>query len=135
MVRKRLRALLLVMLSVLTLGSLSGGQAVLAQSEEPRVQDIRWGACPAEIPPETPNFQCGTLQVPMDYRQPNGEQITVAVSKLSAADPNQRRGSLFLNPGGPGGTGLDMPLWMSMLFPQGILNQYDLIGFDPRFVG
>ncbi len=135
MVRKRLRALLLVMLSVLTLAGLNGGQAVLAQAERPKVQDIRWGACPTEISHEMPNLQCGTLQVPLDYRRPNGKQITVAVSKLSAADPSQRRGSLFLNPGGPGGTGLDMPLWMSMLFPQSILNQYDLIGFDPRFVG
>ncbi len=135
MVRKRLRAVMLVMLSVLTLTGLSGGQAVLAQAEKPKMQDIRWGACPPEIPAGMPRFQCGTIQVPLDYKRPNGKQITVAVSKLSAADPHQRRGSLFLNPGGPGGTGLDMPLWMSMLMPQSILNQYDLIGFDPRFVG
>lgn len=135
MVRKRLRAVLLVMLSVLTLGGLSGGPAVLAETDAPKVQDIRWGTCPPEIPQGKPNFQCGTLQVPLDYRRPNGKQITVAVSKLSAADPNQRRGALFLNPGGPGGPGLDMPVWMGELFPQSVLNQYDLIGFDPRFVG
>lgn len=74
------------------------------------------------------------LQVPLDYRRPGGRQITVAVSRIPAADPATRRGVLLLNPGGPGGEGLDTP---SEAGPAGepLLAAYDLIGCDPRGVG
>jgi pimeloyl-ACP methyl ester carboxylesterase len=81
-----------------------------------------------------PRQTCGTLQVPLDYRRPGGRQITVAVSRIPAADPATRRGVLLLNPGGPGGEGLDTP---SEAGPAGepLLAAYDLIGCDPRGVG
>lgn len=79
------------------------------------------------------------VNVPLDYRNPGGRQISVAVSMIPAANPNLRRGVLFLNPGGPGGAGLDMPRVMTFLFgggtSQSVLDEYDLIGFDPRGVG
>jgi hypothetical protein len=47
------------------------------------------------------------VQVPLDYDQPNGATISLAVVRLPASDPAHRIGSLFLNPGGPGGSGVD----------------------------
>jgi pimeloyl-ACP methyl ester carboxylesterase len=83
--------------------------------------------------------ECGTVKSPMDYRKPNGRQITVAVTRLKATDQAHRLGSLALNPGGPGGSGYLLPVRMVMAHQNGNgekLNQrYDLIGFDPRGVG
>ncbi|HEX6258434.1 MAG TPA: alpha/beta hydrolase [Candidatus Saccharimonadales bacterium] len=93
---------------------------------------IKWGNCPVYNPEK--RLKCGTLQVPLDYKNPTGKTITIAVSKLEATKPSLRQGVLLLNPGGPGGPGLDMPLWMSQIMPKSVVERYDLIGFDPRGV-
>lgn len=97
---------------------------------------ITWETCP-EFGPDISNgnLECGQLKVPLDYTKPHGEKISVAVSRLKARNPQLRQGVILLNPGGPSGHGLDMPLWMSDLMPDSVLNRYDLIGFDPRGVG
>ncbi|MEJ3744010.1 alpha/beta hydrolase [Actinomycetes bacterium KLBMP 9797] len=77
--------------------------------------------------------QCGEVTVPLDYARPGGRTITVAMSRLPAADPTRRIGVLLLNGGGPGGIGLDMPLLIgAQPIPR---ERFDLIGMDPRFVG
>jgi len=97
---------------------------------------IVWQADCSQLDPNAlATQQCGTLQVPLNYNDPGGRKITVAVSRIAAADPSQRRGVLFMNPGGPGGPGIDLPSQFSQIMPQNVLNQYDLIGFDPRGVG
>nr|WP_281382030.1 alpha/beta hydrolase [Nocardiopsis mwathae] len=68
----------------------------------------------------------------MDYANPKGEKIRVAISRRKATDEENRRGILLLNPGGPGGPGLEMPAYLG---DQKIGEVYDLIGFDPRGVG
>jgi pimeloyl-ACP methyl ester carboxylesterase len=113
-----------------------------------RGASIPWGnvACnppSAQFPdPAIGPQQCAYIQVPLDYRNPRGKQILLAVS-IVRADPAKRRGVLFLNEGGPGGASLDAPRVIYALL-QGtlgeaaataLLSQYDLIGFDPRFVG
>jgi pimeloyl-ACP methyl ester carboxylesterase len=108
---------------------------------------IPWGNVPCDPPPAgVPDpgtgQQCAYITVPLDYRNPTGRQILLAVS-IVHADPSKRRGVLFLNPGGPGGAGLDMPRLFYFLLSntlgdaaaQSVLAQYDLVGFDPRFVG
>src|SRR3954468_3865666 len=99
-------------------------------------QALQFGACPAFLDgvPDA-GQQCAALQVPLDYADPNGRKITVAVSRVRAANPGSRRGVLLLNPGGPGGPGLDLPRLLAALLPRSVLDRYDLIGFDPRFVG
>jgi pimeloyl-ACP methyl ester carboxylesterase len=77
--------------------------------------------------------QCAEVVVPMDYRQPNGRTMSVAVSRVKATDPARRRGVLLLNPGGPGDSGLEMAVLGD--FAPALAAAYDLIGFDPRFVG
>ncbi|WP_202805808.1 alpha/beta fold hydrolase [Actinopolymorpha alba] len=81
--------------------------------------------------------ECGTLEVPLDYRNPGGEQITIAVTRLKATDTARRIGSLALNSGGPGGSGYLMPIdhVMTNAANARLNERYDLIGFDPRGVG
>ncbi|MFC9388520.1 alpha/beta hydrolase [Streptomyces venezuelae] len=95
-------------------------------------QTPRWQRCDAEAPAD---FQCATLKVPLDYSKPGGRTLDVAVSRIKATDPKKRRGVLLLNPGGPGGPGLDMPLYMTSELPAEVKERYDLIGFDPRGIG
>ncbi|MET7298857.1 alpha/beta hydrolase [Embleya sp. NPDC005575] len=59
----------------------------------------------------------------------------MAISRIKAANPARRHGVLLLNPGGPGGPGLDLPWQMEAQLPQDVKDRYDLIGFDPRGVG
>ncbi|WP_434444151.1 alpha/beta hydrolase [Lentzea sp. E54] len=98
---------------------------------------IAWGACPAlaEGASRDARLTCGTVKVPLDYRDPGGEQIEVAVSKLPAAKSSDRRGVLLLNPGGPALAGLETPGDVAKILPPSVLAAYDLIGFDPRGVG
>jgi hypothetical protein len=78
-------------------------------------------------------FQCATAVVPLDYDKPKGRQITLALARLPASDPSRRIGSLFLNPGGPGGSGVDMVLQGGpFLYSDEVRARFDLVGFDPR---
>jgi pimeloyl-ACP methyl ester carboxylesterase len=100
--------------------------ATAAQAEP----GLSWGPC-ADAPDA--ELDCADLTVPLDYRAPHGRSITVAVSRRKAADPARRRGILLLNPGGPGDSGLYLPLGVGL--PADVVDRYDLIGFDPRGVG
>jgi pimeloyl-ACP methyl ester carboxylesterase len=114
-----------------------GRGAVSAQaSQTASTNVIQWGSCAA--PPDgipDAGQQCATISVPKDYHYPNGPKISVAISRVPAADPSKRRGVLLSNPGGPGGAGIDMPRVLTVLLPQNVKDEYDLIGFDPRGVG
>lgn len=127
----------IVSAGLLVVSCMSGTlQRASAAADIKMAQTIAWQASCAGLDPDaTARQQCGTLQVPLNYQNPNGQKITVAVSRVPAADPSHRRGVLFLNPGGPGGPGLDLPTQFATLMPQSVLNQYDLVGFDPRGVG
>ncbi|WP_073482102.1 alpha/beta fold hydrolase [Streptoalloteichus hindustanus] len=91
-------------------------------------QKVSWAAC--DRPYAT--LECATISVPLDYRAPDGERIAVTISRKKAADQANRRGVLLLNPGGPGGSGLQ---WPDILGKTPVGKVYDLIGFDPRGVG
>ena len=94
-------------------------------------QDIDWKDCSNE----TTTFQCGTVTVPVDYDHPDGKTITIAVKKLPASDGDAEHGSLFLNPGGPGESGIRMVETGAPMFGEELRGAYDIIGFDPRGVG
>ncbi|MEV6282711.1 alpha/beta hydrolase [Kribbella sp. NPDC051770] len=92
---------------------------------------LQWAPCPGAAA-----LQCSTLEVPLDYRRPDGQQIDIAVSRLSSAKPEKRRGVLLLNQGGPGLGGLTFAdAFVKAGLPQQVRDSYDLIGFDPRGVG
>lgn len=97
---------------------------------------LAWATCPTTPGVVLdPRQECATLRVPMDYRRPGGEQISLAVSRISTAKPGMRRGALLLIPGGPGGAGLARPTTHGLRLPQEVRDRYDLVGFDPRGVG
>ena len=93
-------------------------------------QTIDWKDCSDG----TASFQCGTVTVPLDYDHPDGQTITIALKKLPASDGNAEHGSLFLNPGGPGGSGVEA-MTSAPRVSEELRAAYDIIGFDPRGVG
>jgi pimeloyl-ACP methyl ester carboxylesterase len=91
-------------------------------------QQVSWGTCTAALS----DLECATLVTPLDYAKPEGDRISLVISRRKASDPARRRGVLLVNPGGPGGSGLSMPKFLA---GTELAKVYDLIGFDPRGVG
>ncbi|MEU2723182.1 alpha/beta hydrolase [Streptomyces smyrnaeus] len=99
---------------------------------------LRFGACPDSVPdpPAPERVECARLSVPLDRAHPGGPHIEIAVSRVRASgSPAERRGSLLVNPGGPGGSGLPYAVTKRAKLPQSVRRAYDVIGFDPRGVG
>lgn len=95
---------------------------------------IVWGTC-ANPTLQAYGAQCGMVVVPMDYANPRGLKIKLAVSRLKHTTPDsQYQGVTLVNPGGPGGSGLIYSIFQKFI-PQGAGLSYDWIGFDPRGVG
>ncbi len=101
-------------------------------------QELEWAPCTEEA---LQGLECADVEVPLDYSDPDGERITVAISRARASDPERRRGILLTNPGGPGGHGRYMPLPLDPRTGTGFLGTtraaevYDVIGMDPRGTG
>ncbi len=76
--------------------------------------------------------ECAKVKVPRNYADPKGEQITLFVSRRKARVAETRIGTLFLNPGGPGGATLDLVRSASELVSPAVLDRFDIIGVDPR---
>ena len=103
---------------------------VLSSQAAPSVPRISWSPCYRDF--GFP-FECGTVQVPLDYNNPNGATISIAVVRLPAADPAHKIGSIFFNPGGPGGSGVDFLLFAGpYVYTEDVRMRFDLVGFDPR---
>ncbi|MFF2852551.1 alpha/beta hydrolase [Streptomyces sp. NPDC058001] len=94
---------------------------------------IDWQSCGK---PELADFQCASVEVPTDYDNPQGATTTIALTRLPATDPDHRIGSLFTNPGGPGGSGIEfVHLAGKTAYDPIVREHFDIIGFDPRGVG
>ena len=90
---------------------------------------VRWRSCGGEFA----DFDCATFAVPLDHERPDGRQVKLALARLPATDQENKLGSLFLNPGGPGGSGVGFVLGAGpFLFSDEVRARYDLVGFDPR---
>ncbi|MCG5432661.1 alpha/beta hydrolase [Mycobacterium sp. MYCO198283] len=97
---------------------------------------IVWFDCGADFlgaltPP--PGARCGELGVPVDYDDADGARASVAVIKIPAT--GDRIGSLVINPGGPGGSGVQAAVQQQPGYPAQIRERFDVVGFDPRGVG
>ncbi|MFC8450909.1 alpha/beta hydrolase [Kitasatospora sp. NPDC057223] len=101
-------------------------------------QQIAWAPC-ADDPKTEKNdesaAQCGSLRVPLDYADPAGEAVTVGLARNPAGKPDQRIGSLLVNPGGPGGSGVQMVEYDIHGYDGSLHDRFDIVGFDPRGVG
>jgi pimeloyl-ACP methyl ester carboxylesterase len=90
---------------------------------------ITWAPCAQDA-----TADCGTLSVPIDWSRPQGPKVDLALARRKATDPAARIGSLVVNPGGPGGSGVDFVLQGAAYFSDELRRHFDLVGFDPRGV-
>lgn len=79
-------------------------------------------------------WERGTLEVPLDHDEPDGETIELSLVRRPADDADARIGPLLMNPGGPGASGNELALISPYLLPSEILERFDVVGFDPRGV-
>ena len=98
-----------------------------APSEGPATADVAWTACDGDL-------ECGSVQVPIDYERPSAGMISIAVARRQAGDGDQALGTIFVNPGGPGASGVDFVRNGFQLDPETSAS-YHLVGFDPRGIG
>lgn len=126
-----------VLSSVLVVASSSGVTASAKpekQYPEFTPEPVQWSECTSGQLAAA-GAECGFVSVPLDYGNPNGEMIRLAVSRKVHTSPDaESQGPMLVNPGGPGGAGLLYALFGGFV-PDGVGDTYDWIGFDPRGVG
>lgn len=115
-------------------GQLLAGTAVAAPAAKtPAPGRIAWEPCDSPLGEGT--FECATVKVPVDWKRPRGATFDLALARHPATDPGRRIGSLLINPGGPGGSGVDFAFSAPDSFSPELLARFDIVGFDPRGVG
>lgn len=120
----------LVLIAVTALLGVTPGAATATPLAGPPVPVLTWGPC------ATPGngFECATARVPLDYRDPTGRTIPLAVTRRLAADPARRTGVLLLHPGGPGNSGVDFARNSYEALPASLRDTFDVVGYDMRGV-
>lgn len=93
-------------------------------------QKLSWRDC------GVPGFQCSTMKAPLDYANAgSGQDVEIAVARRQATGPGKRLGSLVVNPGGPGGSGIGyLQAYAGIGYPAPVRARYDMVSFDPRGV-
>lgn len=136
------RAVRAALVSALTLGTVITGLGTASAQPEAAsaVRPASWGPCAEDVLAEIPaaeraRVSCAVQTVPVDHSRPRGDKTGIAMMKRPAGDPAKKIGSLFINPGGPGGAGMIYSAYGGSFFTPEILEKFDLIGFDPRGVG
>ncbi|WP_448619286.1 alpha/beta hydrolase [Geodermatophilus sp. URMC 65] len=131
------RAAAVSTLTVLVLGTGTGVAAAESPAGEApasAVAPLTWTGCGTTAEAAAAGVECATADLPMDYDEPEGARVQIAVARVPAADPANRIGSLFVNPGGPGGQ------FVTYLQQAGAgrfadLNaRFDIVAFAPRGV-
>jgi pimeloyl-ACP methyl ester carboxylesterase len=114
----------------------AGGTVVPAQADDAGsvpwylAQTVTWKPCK-----DDKTLDCATIEVPLDWSQPDGARITLALNRYAASTQPAPLGSLVVNPGGPGASGMDLAAGAGMMFDNLLIQNYDIVGFDPRGVG
>jgi pimeloyl-ACP methyl ester carboxylesterase len=88
-----------------------------------------------EWEPFNDSVDVGTLEVPVDYRNPDGERFDLFLARYRALDAENRIGTLLVNPGGPGFGGTGLALNAAQQFDEALRQRFDIIGWDPRGTG
>jgi pimeloyl-ACP methyl ester carboxylesterase len=116
----------------------SGSSAASRAADGPIVptgSTLHWQRCSGTLAGEgIPD--CTTLSVPLNYADPGGRHISLALDMIPATAPASRQqGIMLVNPGGPGGSGLSLAPEVAQGLPSSVASEYDIVGFDPRGVG
>ncbi|MFF4954177.1 alpha/beta hydrolase [Streptomyces chattanoogensis] len=123
-----------LVLTALATAPAGGAGAPPVAPPAPVPHRIVFGRCaPEEHLPAT--VQCGKLSVPLDYARPEGKKITLTVSRIRATAPEERQGALVFNPGGPGASSMEFPLYGALPRWRRTARAYDFVGYAPRGVG
>jgi pimeloyl-ACP methyl ester carboxylesterase len=115
-------------------GSSSGGASYAAGSAAivPAQSRLNWQSCGSSLA----GLECTSIQVPLNYADPGGRKITIALSMVPATAPaSQQQGVLLVNPGGPGEPGRSLAGSVAGGVSDQVRADYDIVGFDPRGVG
>jgi len=96
------------------------------------VNSIEWTPCDGNTNSEV---ECGNIEVPFDYADPDQGSFVLFVKKHSAASPTDRIGSMMVNPGGPGFGGSSLADDAEYYFSQDLIDRFDIIAWDPRGTG
>jgi pimeloyl-ACP methyl ester carboxylesterase len=105
----------------------SGGGSVV-----PDLSKLHWHGCGGELA----GLECTNVQVPLNYADPSGRKLSLAIDMAPATAPaSQQQGILLVNPGGPGASGLDLAAEVQQGLSPSVAADYDIIGFDTRGVG
>ena len=109
-----------------------------------RTPAVAWSPCfqdvaaefGAALPPEiAPTYECAVVPVPLDYDDPAGGRVQISLVRLPALD-EEPIGSMFVNPGGPGGSGVEFAVFGApFLYSPDLRSNFDIVGFDPRGIG
>jgi pimeloyl-ACP methyl ester carboxylesterase len=129
---KAVLATSLVVLLVAGCSKVVDGRAIVAVP--PPGSPIQWGPCPSTNPmvPIPADAECGKLSVPVDYSKPDGDVAQLAMIRIKAT--GDKIGSLVINPGGPGESGVESAASLVSTMPTSVRERFDLVGFDPRGV-
>lgn len=101
----------------------TGGPEELAEFYS---QTVDWSECEGG--------ECGRLRVPIDYANPDDGEIELELLRVPAENESERQGSLVVNPGGPGASGVEYARLGSLVVSPPVAEAYDIVGFDPRGV-
>jgi pimeloyl-ACP methyl ester carboxylesterase len=125
----------------------AGGKAGASSSAAPGVSPAAWHDCRdkatkalrdegIQVPlPARFSFDCATIEVPQDWANPHdGKTFHLALIRARSQRQNGRIGSLVVNPGGPGGSGITIAVELALGLPSDVLGRFDIVGFDPRGV-
>ena len=97
------------------------------RSKAVKTPKLRWYTCYGYA-------KCATVKVPLDYDKPRGKKVELALLKVPAKNQKTKIGSLFVNPGGPGGSGTEIAYFSRDFLSPAVTDRFDVVGFDPRGV-
>lgn len=125
---------LIAILSALSV--VSPAQAREVTSED-LAKPLRWQTCFEDASEFFGiEYECADIRLPLDYDRPFGSTVEVAMVRIPAADQENREGAILLNPGGPGGSGIDFAVGFGpsfgFVFGEEVASKFDIVGFDPR---
>ena len=125
--RRNIALTIVIVLLFIGTFSIEKAQHIPSSLVDFQSQKLIWSKC-------FDSFECSDLQVPIDYSNVKAGQFKLRVLRLKATSQRRKIGSLVINPGGPGASGVDYAFNAAYIFSPSLLDKYDIVGFDPRGV-